>query len=423
MNALLSNSSRPCFVSTFLSHSSTDKTLVEAVAKRLGRRGVLAWYDNNELQEMGSLIDVLKQAVQQQITVTLFLSEASLNSEWCKDELRWALALKEGDEHILPVYLGNPLELVKAHDLLKKRFLHPDGDRVDRLGAACQQNPNKPNPDAIAEKIAATAYKLSIPKTWSDLVIFLDQRGTGSRRGEPDLPDNIVRLDAPILTFRPSLEPRQKVELLTGADWEDMVKTITISLSNIPGNIRGDIRKVRVLGGAQTGLMWAIGKHFDRTNNVELYGYGRKGEVITNKDQEVLKPLSGGDPNCAQLVPGKANNLGDTQTEVALYVGIEDYLQDVQQAVPHLTLFWIKTDKIESSEQAMQLVSDTVASIKRLYQDHGVRELVLFWGTANHVALLTAANLTSQHAFPKIKYMERNHARSEYVQLPMPDIF
>jgi hypothetical protein len=322
----------------------------------------------------------------------------------------------------LPVYLGDPLKLVKAHDLLRSRFLHADGDRVNHLGAACEQDPNQPDPDAIAKKIAASAYKRSISKTWSDIVIFLDQRGTGPRRGEPDLPDNVMRLNAPILTFRPSLEPRQKVELLTGADWEDMVRTMTSALAAIPGSLRGDMRKVRVLGGAQTSLMWAVGKYFDRTNNIELYGYGREGEVVNNKGQERLKPLPGGDSNRAQLVSEKANSASGTQNEVALYVGIEDYLQDVQQAVPQLSLFWIETDKILDPEQAMQLVSDIIASLKILYQDRGVRELVLFWGTANHVALLTAANLTSQHAFPEIKYMERNHVRKEYVHLPMPNL-
>ncbi|MGA7937231.1 MAG: hypothetical protein WCA35_27010, partial [Kovacikia sp.] len=168
--------------------------------------------------------------------------------------------------------------------------------------------------------------------------------------------------------------------------------------------------------------IWAVGKHFDRTNNVELYSYGRQGEVITNKGQEILKPLSAGRPDRAQLVGNKENDLVETQLEAALYVGITGYLQDVQQAVPLLTLFWIETDTISDSEQAMQLVADIVATMKRLYQDHGVRELLLFWGTANHVALLAAANLTSQHALPKIKYMERDHARGEYVYLPMPDL-
>jgi len=109
------------FVSTFLSHSSVDNDLAEQVAKRLGRRGVLTWLDKNELLEMGPLDQMLKQAVQQQATLTLVLSEASLKSEWCRDELRWAIEAQAGADHLLPVYLGNPLKLVRSHPLLRER--------------------------------------------------------------------------------------------------------------------------------------------------------------------------------------------------------------------------------------------------------------------------------------------------------------
>ena len=67
----------------------------------------------------------------------------------------------------------------------------------------------------------------------------------------------------------------------------------------------------------------------------------------------------------------------------------------------------------------MQLVADIVASVERLRRDHGLRELVLFWATANHIALLAAANLTS-HVVPTIRFMEWDHACAEYVELPMP---
>ena len=86
MNAPNTNSFNARFVSTFLSYSSVDKPLVEAVAERLGRLGVLTWFDKNELLEMGSLENFLKQAVQQQATLTIFLSEASAKSSWCRDQ-------------------------------------------------------------------------------------------------------------------------------------------------------------------------------------------------------------------------------------------------------------------------------------------------------------------------------------------------
>ena len=57
-------------------------------------------------------------------------------------------------------------------------------------------------------------------------------------------------------------------------------------------------------------------------------------------------------------------------------------------------------------------LADIVASIERLRRDSSVRELALFCTTANHVALLAAANLSS-HLSLKIKFMEwdRDHAK------------
>ena len=419
MNLPTANSNNFPFVSTFLSHATVDKPLVEAVAQRLGRRGVLAWFDKSELQEMGSLEIALKRAVQQQSTLTLFLSEASTKSTWCNDELKWAIEAQEGYEHLLPVYLGDPLKLVKEHALLRSRFLRADGDGVDQLGYACQQDPAHIDPDAIAEKIAATAYHRLISKAWPDVVIVLDQRGYGSRRGVPEIPDNIARLNAPTLTFRPGLEPRQKTESLVGTDWEDMVKTMVASLSSALGTVRGDTRKVRVLGNAQVGLMWAIGRHFDRTSDAELYGYDRNGLAMTNKEQDRRTPLSGGDSHAAKQINGQLIKARTTYSQVALGVGPANYASDVQQVVPHLPLFWLETGSISDSSQAMELVADIVASVERFRKEYNTRELVLFWATANSVALLAAANLTT-HVIPAVKFMERNHAQSEYVHLPMP---
>ena len=410
------------FVSTFLSHSSTDSALVEKVAQRLGRRGVLAWLDKNELK-MGPLDGALKQAIQEQSTLTIFLSEASARSSWCRDELKWAIEAQKGCDYILPVYLGDPGELVRAHDLLRTRFLDYEG-KVNQLGYVCEENPSNPDPDAIAEQIAATAYHRSIPEQWSEVVIVLDQRGDGQRRGLPSLPHNINRLSAPVLTFRPRLTPRTKTELLIEADWEDMVNTMTTSLSYALGTQRNDFRNVLVLTNAQTGLVWAVGKHFDRTCNINLYGYDRFGNVVSNKNQERLIPLPGGNPNSAQSANETAKKLNGNQPEIALGVGSQDmYGNDVRNAVSEseseLPLFWIESGQIDNSEQAMQLVADIIASVRHLRQNYDVQELILFWTGASHVALLVAANLT-RHVIHKIKYMERDHSSGNYIPLPMP---
>ncbi|MEM9485519.1 MAG: hypothetical protein AAGA83_17730 [Cyanobacteria bacterium P01_F01_bin.116] len=248
----------------------------------------------------------------------------------------------------------------------------------------------------------------------------MDQRGNGPRRGSPDLPENIIRLDSPTLTFRPDLGQRQRNEVLKGEDWENMAKAMSLTLGNALGTLRGAPRKVRVFGYAQTGLMWTIGRHFDRTTSAELYGYDKDGLAVTNKDQERHTPLTGGNPDRSKLIAGSLDAANGSNPTIALGIGIQErYGAAVQQAVPDIPLFWIEAVFIDGSQEAMQLVADIVASVERLRRDHSLRELMLFWTTANHVALLAAANLTS-HVVPTIRFMEWDHASAEYVELPMP---
>ena len=109
--------SGPIFASAFLSHSSCDKEFVGVVAEQLVQRGILAWLDEKELA-LGSLSSALKQSVQKQSVLVIFLSENSVKSDWCQDEIRWAIEAQEGIDHLLPVYIGDPLTLVKKHRLL-----------------------------------------------------------------------------------------------------------------------------------------------------------------------------------------------------------------------------------------------------------------------------------------------------------------
>lgn len=405
----------PRFVSTFLSHSSVDKQLVTAVAEQLGRRGVLAWLDKDELS-LGPLDTALKEAIRRQATLVVFLSEAAIASEWCKDELRWALEAGMGDDDILPVYLGDPLKLVTKHPLLRKRFLLADGDRVKQLGVPVDMR--QPDPAAIAEGLSKAAFRRTIPQTWTDVAIYLDHRGEGNRCGRSDIPANVASLELPVLTFRTSRGRRQKLETLSIAEWNEITKCLEWTLATALGTVRGDQRKVRVLGNAQSSLWWCVGQHFDRTTSVELYGYGRPGEIVTNKHQERCAPLAGGDPRSAALISG---TLDATCAETAIGVGRKgSYVVDAQGFIPtSVPLLWLEVDIIEDTAQAMKLVADLVAVVQRVRQEFGVERVLLFWTTAAHVALLAAANLTP-HVISRLNYMERDHERGTYIQLEMP---
>src|SRR5689334_14390929 len=132
------------YASTFLSHSSADKPLVELVARELGRRGVVAWLDKDELDDKfgANLSQKLIEAVKLQASVTLFVSENSLAAPWVHDELD--AALQQADKDILPVFIGEPLVLVQAHDRLKRRWLHPGGRRVNILYEKVEPGTAKP---------------------------------------------------------------------------------------------------------------------------------------------------------------------------------------------------------------------------------------------------------------------------------------
>lgn len=400
------------FASTFLSHSTHDKPLVEQVALRLARRGVLAWLDTSELG-LGPLDSALKQAVQQQATMTIFLSKDSVRSEWCRDECRWAIEASSNYTHLLPVYLGDPLALVRAHELLCTRFLHPDGDRVNQLGVVV--DPNNPDLDGIADAIARAVYRRVIGPTWSEVAVILDQRGKGPRRGVPPISPNVASLEIPALLFRPSLADRDDKEVVPESEWDDVAACLKWGLHNALGTLRGDRRKVRVFGETQTSLMWLVGRHLDRTNEVDLYVYGRQGALVSNKGQEDLRPLVDGTPRALPV----GTSPSGTCEAVAIGVGNPRYQGPAKAALPaQMPLLWLECGKIDDSRQAMTLVSDLVATVDYLRQEHQIRHLKLFWATANHVAPLAAANLTT-HVISTIDLLEWDHNESKYLSLPV----
>ncbi len=198
-----------------------------------------------------------------------------------------------------------------------------------------------------------------------------------------------------------------------------MIETIHWSLSKALSTVRGETRKVRILGNAQIGLFWVLGQYFNRTTSADLFVYGKEGLLIGNRGQVRHTPLPGGDAHCAKYISNHSA-LSERVPSIALGVGKKKfYAGSVQQACPAIPVMWIESDYIENSDQAMQLVKDLVASIEYLRHAHGVDEITLFWATASTVAVLAAANLTS-HVIPKLQYMEWDHKENTYVPLPMP---
>ncbi len=402
------------YASTFLSHSSSDKPLVEAVANELGRRGIISWLDKSDLTAGQDINAALKEAIRRQATVCVFLSGESVKSEWVRDELAVALEKAKESDRIIPIYLGAPLNLVESHPLLKSRWLHPDGDRVKHLGI-CPSLGTAVSEQArtIADEVARGIYadlKISIR---SEIILYLDQRGNGDRHGEPDgIPENVAALDAHALVFRPMLGRRHQDEVLYGAAWKDVWSDIESSLASAIGTIRGpDIKKIRILGNAQLGLPFFLGCHFNRNTSAHLYCYNMDGSVFSNREQARCAPLKGGDANCETAHPEiTAVPPDDEQEAISLLLVTENYVPPVidylhaNSATYPKYSYLVEHDRFTSSEQVMSYIADIVALLLRLKREHRVCTIYLFCALPFHVLPLLGANLL--HVMDTVVFME-----------------
>jgi len=393
------------YASTFLSHSSADKDLVAAVAEALGRRGVVPWLDKDELIPAASLIESLDEAIRSQSTVSLFLSEQAIRSPWVENEVTTALNVageEKKSELIVPIFLDDPIKLVQSHELLRSRWMHPDGDRVKEKGILAE-----PNEDfstmvrKIAEGIALHIYKTLNIASAREVVVYLDQRGTGRRIGRPaDIPENLEKTDYPALVFRPDRGNRSRKEVLDIEKWRGFLEDMGWTFSEALKGVRWrDKKKIRLAGSSQLALPFAVGRYFDRLTDAELYCVNSQGRVFTNHGQQRHAPLDGGDANCDTPRPGIPAMTGKSAA-VSLVLSLDQYVSDVerylatQENAPPLV--WVKSDKFDSSEQVMSFVSNVVALLKRLVRDHGIRTVHFYFGGLPFTVMpLVAANLVN----------------------------
>jgi hypothetical protein len=402
------------FTSTFLSHSSVDRELVEAIARELGRRGVTGWLDRDELYTGAGLAQALETAISQQMTLSLFLSEASVRSAWVDEELAVALRLYDTPEsrgRILPIFLGDAAKLVKSHELLRTRWMSADGDRVNILGVLGDSYKRAGDYDhvGIAQKICQSVFRVARLSSQREVVIYLDQRGKGRRRGlPPNVPDNVLASGAVGLVFRPSPGDRTDKETAHGPEWDQLWGAIDWALAEGLGSATWpEPKKIRILGSAQLGFPFFLGRYFSRNTSADLYGYGRDQKVFTNRGQPRHTQLGGGNPNCesSSITPIPAHTRLDT---VALLLSAKTYVSPVLaflEAHPNSpALVWVENGHFEESSQVMSYIADVVALLTRLRDQQGLNTVHLYCGLPFPMVPLLAANLL--HVVPNVVFME-----------------
>lgn len=93
--------------SIFLSHSHADKTFVRKLAADLRKAGARVWVDEAELQIGDSLIEKIREGIDEMEYVGAVLSPSSIASKWVQRELDVAmnLVIKSRHPFTLPLYV------------------------------------------------------------------------------------------------------------------------------------------------------------------------------------------------------------------------------------------------------------------------------------------------------------------------------
>lgn len=130
----------------FLCHSSTDKVIVEKLARDLKANGVDVWYDDWRIEPGDSLRRKIEKGIGDATHFLAILTPASIKSEWAQTELDAATVRRiEGECRLIPVVLGVedaqvPLTL---RSLLWVR-LEPYDEGLRRLVNACHGGSDEP---------------------------------------------------------------------------------------------------------------------------------------------------------------------------------------------------------------------------------------------------------------------------------------
>ncbi|MGM0576869.1 MAG: toll/interleukin-1 receptor domain-containing protein [Myxococcota bacterium] len=415
------------YLTTFLSHSSADAEFVHAVADDLVRRGVIPWLDAHELTIGVSLTEALSRAIHQGDTLTLFLSAEALASRWVDDELRLALDLArkypERTDSVLPVFLDDPSDMVRNHTRLAPEWLHPDGDRVDALGVCVDPDREDAVQDA-ARQIARRLYERAEMHTHSEFALVVDQRGSGRRTGLPDdIPPNLDRLDIPALVLRPDTGQRSYGSVCMAEDWHRWAATTQEALSDALGTLRGRRRTIRILGRSQLSVPTLLGRHFDRTSQVDLTAHNDGAQVLRVRCGQHA-PLDGGDPGADRPIPDLPGPPEESFDELALLVMREGYVDSARRHLEEdaatTPASWVPHDAhIETDDDLLAIAADVVAVVTRFRREHGVRSIRLYSSLPFHALAVLAAHLTP-HVVPRVTFMEYLRDEATYAPLALP---
>ena len=411
-------------LTAFLSHSHDDRETVLSVRRELGKLGIIGWIDRNELAPGISLDEALRDEISHQSVFVPFLSKASVESEWLKYELSVALGFfsKSDERRIIPVWLGNSLELTNRVDALKSRWVFEN--RVKKLGIQVEENSGIQDANRIAEGIATRILKDQIG-TPPSAVFFVDQRGEGgSRVGKPPslAPVYLDSKEVPVFVFRHDDGERTKGHMLEPereGSFDRLVRGIRWTLGKLTLN-RGEIPwKLHLRAQAQLAIAAQLGRMIDRSHDLELWATvpsDRHGEFNVNLGV-FSGPPTGGNPDALRIDSDLGEFDGPREREVSLFL-MPDQKGRLLDARDHVVgiqgppILWIPVpERVQSNDEVLRIACDVAAVCER----YRIEQVDLYTALPGHV-LPFVISLLSPHPLLRIDILEfdREVARSSY---------
>ncbi|TMQ11892.1 MAG: TIR domain-containing protein [Deltaproteobacteria bacterium] len=277
-------------IRTFISHSNDDKRRVHDILRRVAPYGARPWIDDQDLQGQAgrSLHELIPSAIADPScrSLSLFLSAASVKSQWVLDEVGVALALIPDGWRIIPVALDPVTDL--ALPAILETALRKRGNRFDTI----YLDPTRP---AFVEDYAAAVLHAGGATEAEDVVLYLGNRNPHwqPNLSAPwrELPAVDLRLQYPVgnADFSP-----------TDAEWAEIRHGIAF--------LQRCLRRVQTLhvtGRAPLGVAVIAGRTWDRGTGTVIEGWNgneRGGEIWTGVGAMATDDWT---PSSGKWLPGR----------------------------------------------------------------------------------------------------------------------
>jgi hypothetical protein len=116
--------------SVFISYTFNDRALAQGVQTRLDQAGYRVWIDEGELRAGDSLVTSISQAIDKVDFLVALVSEHSVQSNWCQQELSLAMTgeIAQRGITVIPIKVG---DVQMPPTLIDKKYLKLAASSLD----------------------------------------------------------------------------------------------------------------------------------------------------------------------------------------------------------------------------------------------------------------------------------------------------